>query len=62
MSHLKIGYQKELIRIEKNNNKDIDVLFYGLVSDRREKILNALKDCGLNVRYFLGFMAQIRTY
>jgi len=54
VSHLKIGYQKELSRIEKNSNKDIDVLFYGLVSDRREKILNALKDCGLNVQYFFG--------
>jgi len=54
VSHLKIGYQKELSRIEKIGDKDIDVLFYGLVNERREKILNDLKACGLNTQYFFG--------
>lgn len=54
VKHLKIGYQKELNRIKKIEVKDIDVLFYGSVNDRRGKILNALKESGLNVQHFFG--------
>ena len=54
VKHLKIGYQKELNRIKKIEAKDIDVLFYGSVNDRRGKILNALKESGLNVQHFFG--------
>jgi hypothetical protein len=54
VKHLKIGYQKELNRIKKINNRDIDVLFYGSVNDRRAKILNALKESGLNIQNVFG--------
>ena len=46
--HVLIGYVPELRRIEKVE-PDIDVLFYGLVNTRRRRILDDLKDTGLNV-------------
>jgi hypothetical protein len=54
VKHLKIGYQKELNRIKKINSRDIDVLFYGSVNDRRAKILNALRESGLNIQNVFG--------
>ena len=44
-----IGHVKELERIPENVNKDIDVLFYGLMNERREAIVSDLRDRGLNV-------------
>jgi hypothetical protein len=54
VKHLKIGYQKELNRIKKINSRDSDVLFYGSVNDRRAKVLNALKESGLNIQNVFG--------
>jgi len=44
-----IGHVKELERISANVNKDIDVLFYGLMNERREGIISALRERGLKV-------------
>ncbi len=44
-----IGHVKELERVPVIANKDIDVLFYGLINERREKIIEGLRDRGLKV-------------
>ena len=58
VQRLQIGYQKELSRIQQDDNKDIDVLFYGSVNDRRLRILNELKERGLNVQSFFGVYGE----
>lgn len=46
--HVPVGYVPELTRIKKYA-QEIDVLFYGLVNDRRRKILDDLRAAGLGV-------------
>lgn len=50
VKHLKIGFQKELVRIPKVEAPSVDVLFYGAVTDRRAKILHELIERGLRVK------------
>jgi len=50
VKHLKIGFQKELVRIDESPAQDIDVLFYGSVNERRRQILIKLVEAGLKVR------------
>ncbi|MCK9187595.1 glycosyltransferase [Acidithiobacillus sp.] len=45
--HVPLGYHRCLERVEKKNNKDIDILFYGAVNARRKKIIDEL--LGMNV-------------
>ena len=51
---LRIGYQRQLERLNQNANKDIDVLFYGCINERRLKILNELTANGLRVKPLFG--------
>ncbi len=53
IEYVPLGYTPNLEVIEAINedNKDIDVLFYGLINERRQSILNALIESGLNVHY-----------
>jgi len=46
---LELGYQKELYRINKKVSQDIDILFYGSMNSRREKIISLLNSLNLNV-------------
>ena len=46
---LELGYQSELQRIPKSSLQDIDVLFYGSMNPRREKIIAELREHDLNV-------------
>ena len=57
---LKIGYQKELNRINFSEKRDIDVLFYGSTNDRRFKIIDGLKAAGLNVHVIFGVYGEER--
>ena len=50
VKHLKIGFQKELARIQNLAEPEIDVLFYGAVGERRAQILKALIERGLKVK------------
>ena len=60
---LKIGYQKELARLKESKSKDIDVLFYGSVNERRKKIITKLTANGLNVKTLFGVYGKERdTY
>lgn len=58
--HLKIGFQKELVRIQKAKDRDIDVLFYGSVNDRRKKVLDQLVASGLTVKVLFGVYGKER--
>jgi hypothetical protein len=46
---LELGYQRELQRIPKSSPQDIDVLFYGSMNPRRERIISELRTYDLNV-------------
>lgn len=46
---LKIGHQPQLARIEKAADPDIDVLFYGSVTDRRREVFEQIRQRGLNL-------------
>ena len=58
--HTPIGYAPTLTRIPPLPDQDIDVLFYGSLNPRRRKILNELRDRGLNVRAAFGVYGQKR--
>lgn len=45
---LRLGYHKRLARIDKSSPQDIDVLFYGSLSERRKRIIHDLKAAGSN--------------
>jgi SAM-dependent methyltransferase len=47
--HVPLGFVPELSRIAPQENEDIDVLFYGVINERRAKILRELQEWGLNV-------------
>ena len=57
---LRIGHQPQLTRIAKAKRPDIDVLFYGSVTDRREAILNGCRERGLTVVSLFGVYADER--
>ena len=48
-----IGYVPEMTRII-HRPKDIDVLFYGSLNDRRGRVLQQLRDQGLHVEHIFG--------
>jgi len=57
---LKIGFQKELSRITKNTNPEIDILFYGSMNERRHKILTQLDQKGFKVKSVMGLYGKER--
>jgi hypothetical protein len=57
---LKIGFQKELIRLNHNKNKDIDILFYGSLNQRRKEILDELETHGLKIKVLFGVYGKER--
>lgn len=57
---LKLGFQKELVRIKKSLNPDIDVLFYGSINERRQKIISQLISRGLKVKSVFGLYGKER--
>jgi hypothetical protein len=57
---LQLGFQKELSRIKKDLNPDIDVLFYGSINVRRQKIIDELRARGLEVKSVFGVYGKER--
>lgn len=57
---LKIGFQKELARLDSRVPKEIDVLFYGSVNERRKVILDGLEAKGLKVKVLFGVYGKDR--
>lgn len=58
--HVPIGYVPELTRITPAPTQDIDLLFYGSLNERRNRILNLLRDCGLKVHAVFGVYGRER--
>lgn len=58
--YVPIGYVPELTCIPIVSTQDIDVLFYGSINPRREKILEELKQAGLNVVSVFGIYGERR--
>jgi hypothetical protein len=58
--HLKIGYHERLRRLAKPSTQDIDVLFYGAIIERREKVFEALLAAGLKIRVVFGAYGRER--
>jgi hypothetical protein len=57
--HLPIGYVPQLSRIPRDE-EDIDVLFYGSLNDRRQAILQALRNRGVKVEAAFGVYGSQR--
>jgi hypothetical protein len=57
---LKLGFQKELVRIKKASLQNIDILFYGFVNERRQKVLHQLESRGLKVKAVVGVYGNER--
>lgn len=57
--HVPIGYVPELTRIATKPH-DIDVLFYGSLNQRRNHILNSLKEFGVKVHSVFGVYGRDR--
>lgn len=49
VSHLPFGYSPCLARVPAAQTEDVDVLFFGVNTDRRGRVLQALVERGLNV-------------
>jgi len=57
---LKLGYQKELVRLNNDVPKEFDVLFYGSVNDRRKVIFEDLETKGLKFGFLFGVYGRER--
>ncbi len=60
VSLLRLGYHPLLDRIPKEGNKDIDVLFYGSIGDRRKVILDEMLARGINLKAVFGVYGSAR--
>jgi len=49
VKHVPVGYTPNLTRIPKAENQDIDVLFFGWMTPRRQKVIDDLRAAGLKV-------------
>ncbi len=58
--HLPVGYHPALEMIPKDIPKDIDVLFFGSMAERRKKILDALDGSGAKVKSLFGVYGKQR--
>jgi hypothetical protein len=56
----KIGFQKELARLNNSKNKDVDILFYGSLNERRRVIIEKLTEKGLRVKTLFGVYGKDR--
>jgi SAM-dependent methyltransferase len=58
--HLPLGYVPELERIHPAPIQDIDVLFYGSINERRQRVLDDLRARGLRVEQVFGLYGAER--
>lgn len=57
---LRLGYHARLARIPRGQQRDIDVLFYGVVGERRQRVLDAVAAAGMDVRIVTGTYGAAR--
>lgn len=58
--HLPVGWHPRLDVLDHDAPKDIDVLFYGFVNERRKRVLDALANAGVNLRVLQGVFGRER--
>ncbi|MGI0479450.1 glycosyltransferase family protein [Geminocystis sp. CENA526] len=61
VKYLPIGYHSCLSSIEHHHNQDIDVLFYGSINQRRQKIIDELEKEGVKVKTLFGVYGEERN-
>lgn len=49
------GYVREMTRLNRTINRDIDILFYGAVNIRRAEIIEAIQKRKINIAVFSGY-------
>ncbi len=54
------AYSPALNRISKPTTQNIDVLFYGSINERRQRVINQLKQLGLNTQVVSGLYGEER--
>lgn len=59
-TYVPLGFHSDLQTIYDDQNKDIDVLFFGSMNDRRSKILSMLRERGYHVKELFGVYGKIR--
>ncbi|UCD57360.1 MAG: hypothetical protein JSV16_16390 [Candidatus Hydrogenedentota bacterium] len=57
--HLPIGYHESLELIDHETEKDVDILFYGSIGERRRRVLDRLSDIA-NVKVLFGVYGEQR--
>ena len=60
VQYLPVGYVSQMNRISLNRDQDIDILFYGSINQRRQKIIEALEEKGAKVEALFGVYNQER--
>lgn len=60
VQYVPVGYVSQIRRIKLVENKDIDVLFYGSINDRRQKIIDTLEREGIKVEVLFGVYGEER--
>ena len=60
VKHVPIGFSPNLCKIQKPDDQDIDVLFYGGPNLNRLKVLDDLCKYGLKVMHFFGLYGKAR--
>jgi len=60
LAYVPVGYVPQLTRIAPAESQDIDVLFYGSMNDRRQRIVDALRVAGLEVCVVFGVYGSAR--
>lgn len=63
-SHVPVGYVPQWSRIEpvEPTEQDVDVLFFGRMTDRRKRVLDGLVGAGLNVHVLVGIFGRERDH
>ena len=60
VQYVPVGYVPQMRRIKSVKNKNIDVLFYGSINDRRQKIIDSLEREGIKVEVLFGVYGEER--
>ena len=62
VAEVRLGYVPEMTRLDRDFPQDIDVLFYGAVNERRQKILEAISRTKLRLGVLQGEYGMNRDY
>ena len=60
LKSLKLGYHPNLDRIPLSQDRPIDILFYGSMSNRRQSLLSSLERAGLKINHLFGIYGAQR--